>query len=74
MNRLARGEALLDLMLVNAEEIIKDIKIGGSLGCSDHALVEFMTLQNVGLAEWCLDPEIQESELQLFKEFLDGIS
>ena len=33
-----------------------------------------MTLQNVGLAEWCLDPEIQESELQLFKELLDEIS
>ena len=38
---------MLNLMLINAEEIIKGIEIGGSLGCSSHALVEF--LRNVGL-------------------------
>ena len=39
---LTRGEALLDLLLTNVEEIINGVKVGGSLGCSDHALVEFM--------------------------------
>ena len=36
-------------MLTNAEESIREVKIGGSLGCSDHALVEFVILKNVGL-------------------------
>ena len=45
------GEALLDLMLTNAENGIRDVKTGGSLGCSDHALVEFVILKNAGLAK-----------------------
>ena len=65
LERLTRDEVLLDLVLTSAEEIIKDIKIGGSLGCSDHALVG---------KEWSQDTELQESELQLFKELLDKIS
>lgn len=40
---------MLDLVLTSAQEIVKDIKIRGSLGCSDHTLVELMTLRNVGL-------------------------
>ena len=36
-----RGDALLDLLVTNTSELIGDIRIGGSLGCSDHALVEF---------------------------------
>ena len=46
-----RGEALLDLVLTNAEESIREVKIGGRLGCSDHTLVEFVILKNVGLAK-----------------------
>ena len=50
VDRPTRGEALLDLLLTNAEEIIKDANVGGSLGCSDHALVEFVISRNIGLA------------------------
>ena len=46
-----RGEALLDLVLINTEESIREVKTGGSLGCSDHALVEFVILNNVGLVK-----------------------
>lgn len=42
---------LLDLVLTNVKEIIKDIKIGGILGCSNSALVEFVISRNVGLAK-----------------------
>ena len=38
-------------MLTNEEESIRVVKIGGSLGCSDHALVEFVILKNEGLAK-----------------------
>ena len=51
VDRPTRGEALLDLLLTNAEEIIKDVNVGGNLGCSDHALVEFVTSRNVSLAK-----------------------
>ena len=54
---LTRREALLDVVLTNAEEKnreviynIREVKTGGSLGCSDHALVEFVILKN-GLAK-----------------------
>ncbi|KAK4810483.1 hypothetical protein QYF61_004263 [Mycteria americana] len=43
-----RGDVLLDLLLTNAEELLGEVKIGGSLGCSDHALVEFMILRDIG--------------------------
>ena len=33
------------------EESIREVKIGGSLDYSDHALVEFVILKNAGLAE-----------------------
>ena len=36
----ARGDAILDLLVTNASELIGDIKTGGSLGFSDHTLVE----------------------------------
>ena len=37
-----RGDAILDLLLASANELIGDIKIGGWLSCGDHAMVEFM--------------------------------
>ena len=39
-----RGDAILDLLLTNVKELIGDIKTGGYLGCSNHAVAEF-TLQ-----------------------------
>lgn len=35
----------------DTEEVTKEVKIGGSLGCSDHVLVEFVILRNTGLAK-----------------------
>ncbi|KAK4831255.1 hypothetical protein QYF61_016725 [Mycteria americana] len=49
-----RGEVILDLMVTNASELISDVKIGGSLGCSDHALVEFTVLRDMGQGKSCL--------------------
>ena len=74
LDGLTRGEALLDLVLTNAEERIREVKTGGSLGCSDHALVEFVILKNVGLAKsrartLCF----RRAKFQLLKELLSGI-
>jgi len=69
-----QGVALLDLVFTNAEESIREVKIGGSLGCSDHALVEFVILKNVGLAKsraraLCF----RRANFVLLKELLSGI-
>lgn len=39
-------EELLDLVLSSVEELIKEVKTGGTLGCSDHALLEFVVSGN----------------------------
>jgi len=39
LGKLPIEEAFLDLILISAEELIKEIKLGDSLGSSDHALV-----------------------------------
>ncbi|PKU28413.1 mitochondrial fission process protein 1 [Limosa lapponica baueri] len=41
-----RGDVTLDLIVTNASELIRDVKIGGSLGCSNHALVEFIVIRD----------------------------
>jgi len=41
------GDAILDLLVPNESELISDVKTGGSLGCSDHALVDFAVLRSM---------------------------
>ena len=72
--RPTRGKALLDLVLTNAEEITKDVMIGGSLGCSDHVLVKFGISRNMGLAKSGVRIlNYRRMNLRLFKELLDEI-
>ena len=56
-------EVLLDLGLTKAEEIIKEVQTGGSLGCSHHTLVELRISENTGQAESSQDPELQQIEI-----------
>jgi len=66
-DRPIRGEALLDLLLTNAEENIKGSNVGGSLGCSDYALVEFMISRDVGLAKSGVrTPNLGRANFKLF--------
>jgi len=51
LDALTQGEALLDLVLTSGEESITEVKTGGSLGCSDHAVVKFMIWRNEGLGK-----------------------
>ncbi|TRZ07896.1 hypothetical protein HGM15179_019207 [Zosterops borbonicus] len=43
-----KGDVLMDVLVTNTSELIGDIKTGASLGCSDHALVKFAVLRDVG--------------------------
>ncbi|GAB0206404.1 hypothetical protein GRJ2_003106000 [Grus japonensis] len=40
-----RRGAMLDLVLTNKEGLVGDVKFKGSLGCSDHEMVEFKILR-----------------------------
>jgi len=46
---LDRGESLL--VFISANELIKEVKIGGSLGYSNSALGEYMISRNMGLGK-----------------------
>ena len=64
----------MDLVLTNAEESIREVKTGGSLGSSDHALVEFVILKKAGLAKSRARTQcFRRAKFQLLKEFLSGI-
>ena len=66
---------MLHLVLTSAEEMVKDIQIKGSLGCSDRALVEFVISRNVGLAQSGVRTLIfGRANLRQFKELLNEIS
>jgi len=47
MDSPTRGDVILDLLVTSARDLIGDVKIGGSLGCSDHALVELAVLRDL---------------------------
>lgn len=72
--KTTRGEALLDLMLTSADDLIKEVKIGCSLGCSDHAVVEFVILRSRGLAKIKVRMlKFRRDDFQLFKELVEEI-
>ncbi|XP_014813222.1 PREDICTED: uncharacterized protein LOC106897227 [Calidris pugnax] len=71
INSPTRGNALLDLLITNASEIIRDIKIEGSLGCSDHALVQFTVLRSLKLTRSTVRTlNFKKANFQLFKELV----
>ncbi|OPJ62008.1 hypothetical protein AV530_002704 [Patagioenas fasciata monilis] len=68
----ARGNAILDLMVTNASELIGDVKIGGSLGSSDHACMDFTVLRDVGYVKIKVRTLIfRKAKFQLFEELVN---
>ena len=53
-----RGGVLLDLILTNKDGFVKEVKVGGSLGCSDHEMVEFKILSGRSKAKGKLQKDI----------------
>jgi len=60
-------------LLTTSEELIGEVKTGGSLGCSDHALVEFMvsrgTCQAMSVAK---NINLRKVNFQFLKGLVDG--
>jgi len=60
-------------MVTNASEFINDIKIWGSLGCRDRALVEFTVLRDMGKESIVRTLIFRKAKFQLFKELVNRI-
>ncbi|KAK4805648.1 hypothetical protein QYF61_022406 [Mycteria americana] len=64
-----RGDAILDLLVTNTSELIGDAKTGGSLGCNDHALVEFTVLRDMGqVKSEVRSLNFRKAKFRLFKQ------
>ena len=75
LDKPTRGDALLNLLLTNGNQFSKEIEIGGSLGCSDLTLVEFVISRNMGLAKCgVMTLNFKRVNIRLFKELLDEVS
>lgn len=72
-DKSTRIEILLDLVLINTEELIKD-KIRCCLGCSDHALVELVISRNMGLVKRQVRTmNFRKMNFQMLKEIADEV-
>ena len=70
VDKSTSDETLMDLLLTNIKEIIKEVKIGSS----NHDLVEFAISRNTGLAKSEVrNLNFRRAKFWLFKELLDGI-
>lgn len=68
LNRPTEGEVLLHLVLANIEEIIKEVKVGGSQH-SECALIKSVILRKVGLVK----SGVRTLNFRMFKEVLNEI-
>jgi len=67
-----RRGLLLDIVLTN-EGLVEDVKAGGSLGCSDNAIVEFRILRG-GSRAICkvTASDFRRAKFDFFKYLLRG--
>ncbi|GAB0206950.1 hypothetical protein GRJ2_003160600 [Grus japonensis] len=69
-----RRGAMLDLVLTNKEGLVGDVKLKGSLGCSDHEMVEFGILRAARRACSKLTTlDFRRADFGLFRDLLGRI-
>jgi len=62
------------LLLTSTDELIREVTIGGSPGCCDHALVQLTMLRGMGQVKTkARTLNVRRANFQLFKELVDGI-
>jgi len=65
---------LLDLVLTNKEGLDENVKVGGSLGCSDHEMMAFRILRGGSRAISRITTlDFGRAKFGLFKDLLGGI-
>ncbi|KAM6364410.1 uncharacterized protein J5M81_015706 [Pluvialis apricaria] len=69
-----RGSALLDLLFVNREGLVGDVKVGGRLGHSDHEMVEFSILGEARRgASRTATLDFRRADFSLFRSMVESI-
>jgi len=69
-----RRGVLLDLVLMHKEGLVESVQVGGSLGCSDHEMVNFRILRGGSRAISRIKTlDFRRANFVLFKELLGGI-
>ncbi|GAB0202998.1 hypothetical protein GRJ2_002765400 [Grus japonensis] len=69
-----RRGAMLDLILTNKEGLVGDVKLKGSLGCSDHEMVEFRILRAARRVHSKLTTlDFRRADFGLFRDLLGRI-
>ena len=69
-----RRGVLLDLVLTNKEGLVENVKVGSSLGCSDHEMVEFRILHGGSRAVSRITVlDFTRANFGLFRDLLGGI-
>ncbi|GAB0181349.1 hypothetical protein GRJ2_000600200 [Grus japonensis] len=69
-----RRGAMLDLVLTNKEGLVGNVKLKGSLGCSDHEMVEFKILRAVRRAHSKLTAlDFRRADFALFRDLLGRV-
>lgn len=64
---LMMGDDLLDLMRINKEKLIGDVKVRDNLNCSDHKMVAFSVLRGANKANSKITAlRLQDGRLQSF--------
>ena len=62
----------MDLLVTNVSELISEVMIGDSPGCSDHALEEFAVLRNKAQAKGNVKTlNFRKAKFQLFKKLVN---
>ncbi|KAM9662778.1 uncharacterized protein ACIBXB_015380 [Morphnus guianensis] len=74
MEEPMRRGALLDLVLTNKEGLVENVKLKGSLSCSDHEMVEFKILRAVRRAHSKLTTlDFRRADFGLFRDLLGRV-
>ncbi|GAB0186934.1 hypothetical protein GRJ2_001158700 [Grus japonensis] len=69
-----RRGATLDLILTNKEGLVRNVKLRGNLGCSDHEMVEFRILRAVRRALSKLPTlDFRRADFGLFRDLLGRV-
>ncbi|XP_048787424.1 uncharacterized protein LOC125686903 [Lagopus muta] len=70
-----RRGVLLDLILTNREGLVREVKVRGSLGCSDHEMVEFKILSGRSKAKSRIAIlDFRRANFDLFRDLLGAVS
>lgn len=74
INKLNREGALLDLLLMNKKVLAEDMKVKGSLGCSDYEIMDFEILRELSKTKsWIMSLDFCKADFGLFKDVLGRI-